>query len=86
MIPADFETDGPHRLVLQARVRTVGLTDSWELELPHIPFSFEFDPRLAVDALFALPDDARGLGVLAGPSGSSAGRPAAERARRLPRR
>lgn len=59
LVPADFETDGPHRLVLQARVRTRGLTESWEFELPHIPFSFEFDPLLAVDALFALPDDTR---------------------------
>jgi len=59
LIPADFETNGPHKLVLQARVRTTGLTDSWELELPHMPFQFEFDPRLAPEALFALPDDAR---------------------------
>jgi hypothetical protein len=57
--PADFPTNGPHRLVLRARVRTAGLTDSWELDLPHAPFSFEFDPLLAVDALLAMPDDAR---------------------------
>lgn len=59
LVPSDFETDGPHRLVLQSRVRTVGLTESWEIELPHIPFHFEFDPLLAVDALFALPDETR---------------------------
>ncbi len=59
IIPSDFETNGPHKLVLQARVRTVGLTDSWELELPHMPFQFEFDPKLAPEALFALPDSAR---------------------------
>ncbi len=59
LIPNDFETNGPHRLVLQARVRTVGLTESWDLELPHMPFSFEFDPLLAVDALLASPDEAR---------------------------
>ncbi|APW63315.1 hypothetical protein [Paludisphaera borealis] len=59
IVPADFETDGPHRLALQARVRTVGLTDSWQIELPHVPFSFEFDPRLAVDSLLASPDAAR---------------------------
>ena len=59
LIPGDFATLGPHRLTLQARVRTVGLTDSWELELPHLPFSFEFDPHLAVDALLTLPDETR---------------------------
>jgi hypothetical protein len=58
--PGDFPTNGPHRLVLQARVRTRGLTSSWELDLPHVPLSFEFDPLLAVDALLTLPDDARG--------------------------
>ena len=31
----------------------------WELELPHIPFSFELDPDLRVDALLAPDDDAR---------------------------
>ena len=61
-MPADFETEGPHRLVLQTRVRTVGLTTPWELELPHVPFTFEFDPRLEVDALFALPDEAGRVG------------------------
>ena len=59
LIPGDFATLGPHRLALHARVRTVGLTDTWELDLPHIPFSFEFDPHLAVDALLTLPDAAR---------------------------
>ncbi len=61
--PGDFATDGPHRLALHARVRTVGLTTPWEVELPQIPFSFEFDPRLAVDALLTLPDDARGAWI-----------------------
>ena len=32
IFPGDFETNGPHRLVLQTRIRTTGLTDSWELE------------------------------------------------------
>jgi hypothetical protein len=59
IVPSDFETDGPHRLSLQARARTVGLTDAWQIELPHVPFSFEFDPRLAVDSLLASPDAAR---------------------------
>ena len=40
-------------------MKTVGLTDAWEFDLPHMPFSFEFDPHLAVDALLTLPDDAR---------------------------
>ncbi|MDR3638053.1 MAG: hypothetical protein P4L84_29885, partial [Isosphaeraceae bacterium] len=60
LYPGDFETNGPHRLVLEAKVRTVGLTGTWELELPHVQFSFEFDPRLAVEALLAAPDSARG--------------------------
>jgi len=59
IFPGDFETNGPHRLVLQTRIRTTGLTDSWELEPPHEPFSFEFDPNLRLDALLALPDAAR---------------------------
>jgi hypothetical protein len=59
LIPTDFESNGPHKLAFQARVRTVGLTESWEIELPHMPFSFELDPLLAVDALLALPDDTR---------------------------
>jgi hypothetical protein len=60
LVPGDFETSGPHRLALQTRVRTVGLTAAWEIELPHIPFNFEFDPRLEPDSLLALPDDIRG--------------------------
>jgi hypothetical protein len=60
LIPGDFETSGPHRLALQTRVRTVGLTESWQIELPHIPFNFEFDPRLEPGSLLALPDDVRG--------------------------
>jgi len=59
IIPDDFTTLGPHRLALHARVKTVGLTDTWEIDLPHLPFSFEFDPILSVDALLTLPDDAR---------------------------
>jgi len=56
MVPGDFETNGPHRLVLQTRVRTAGLTDSWEIEPAHIPFTFEFDPNLQLDAILTLPD------------------------------
>lgn len=57
--PTDFGPDGPHRLVLHARVRTTGLTTPWEREMPKVPFSFEFDPLLAPDALLTLPDEAR---------------------------
>jgi hypothetical protein len=57
--PGDFPANGPHKLILQARVRTKGLTSTWELDLPHIPFSFEFDPGLSIDALLTLPDEAR---------------------------
>ena len=60
LVPGDFETSGPHKLALQTRVRTVGLTEAWQIELPHIPFNFEFDPRLEPGSLLAMPDDARG--------------------------
>jgi hypothetical protein len=59
LIPGDFDTNGPHRLVLHPRVRTRGLTDAWELDLPQIPFHIEFDPALTPDALFTLADAAR---------------------------
>ncbi len=57
--PADFTGSGSHRLVLQARVRTEGLSDRWDLELPHIPFTFELDPQLRVEALLAPRDEGR---------------------------
>jgi hypothetical protein len=59
IFPGDFETNGPHRLVLQTRIRTAGLTDSWELEPPHEAFNFEFDPILRLDAILTLPDATR---------------------------
>jgi hypothetical protein len=59
IVPGDFATNGPHRLVLQTRVRTAGLTDSWEIELPHVPFNLEFDPFLQLDAILTLPDSTR---------------------------
>jgi hypothetical protein len=59
IFPGDFETNGPHRLVLQSRIRTTGLTDSWELEPPHEPFNFEFDTNLRLDAILTLPDATR---------------------------
>jgi len=58
-MPADFETNGPHRLILKTRVRTTGLSESWELELPQMPLSFEFDPTLSVDALSTMADASR---------------------------
>ncbi len=61
--PSDFATLGPHRLALAAKVRVVGLTDTWEIELPHLPFSFEFDPILAVEALLTTEDDPRADGL-----------------------
>jgi hypothetical protein len=59
IIPDDFPTNGPHRLVLQVRVRPVGLSSSWEIELPHVPFTFEFDPILRLEAILTLPDTHR---------------------------
>lgn len=59
IVPGDFETSGPHKLVLQTRVRTSGLTGAWQIDLPHIPFAFEFDPRLEPTSLLATPDDSR---------------------------
>jgi hypothetical protein len=60
MVPGDFESHGPHRLVLQTRVRTAGLSGRWEIELPHIPFNFEFDPILQIESMLTLPDASRG--------------------------
>ena len=57
--PGDFAANGPHRIEIQARVRTVGLTSSWEIALPHIPFSFELDPILQPEALLSLADSSR---------------------------
>ena len=45
--------------MLQTRIRTAGLTDSWEIEPPHVPFNFEFDPILRLDAILTLPDATR---------------------------
>lgn len=59
ILPDDFPTNGPHRLVLQSRVRTAGLPDAWELDLPHVPFTFDFDPVLRTEAILTLPDAAR---------------------------
>ncbi len=57
--PRDLATNGPHRRALHAKARTMGLTSTWELELPQIPFTFELDSNLAPEALLASPDEAR---------------------------
>jgi hypothetical protein len=62
--PEDFQGRGPFRLVLQTKARPrrgAGhtLSSSWELELPHLPFTFELDPQLEVNALLALADESR---------------------------
>jgi hypothetical protein len=49
--------------VLKCRVRTTGLTEGWEIDLPQMPLSFEFDPRLSVEALYALADAPRGEAI-----------------------
>ena len=59
IIPDDFVSNGPHRLVLQSRVRPRGLSSTWEIELPHVPFNFEFDPLLRPDAILSLADSVR---------------------------
>jgi hypothetical protein len=59
IVPDDFETNGPHRLVLETRVRTAGLTDSWEIVPPQIAFNFDFDPILRLEAILTLPDATR---------------------------
>ncbi len=59
IVPGDFESHGPHRLVLQTRVRTAGLSGCWEIEPPHIPFNFEFDPILRIESMLTLPDAER---------------------------
>ncbi|WZO96459.1 hypothetical protein EP7_003452 [Isosphaeraceae bacterium EP7] len=58
--PGDFQGEGTHRLVLHARARTKDLTEQWQLDLPQVNTSFEFDRNLAVDALLTMPDDTRG--------------------------
>jgi hypothetical protein len=57
--PADFPGRGPHRLVLQAAVRSRARGASWQIEPPHVPFSFELDEMLAPEALLASPDEGR---------------------------
>jgi hypothetical protein len=84
IVPGDFETNGAHRLVLQTRVRTAGLTDSWEIEPPHIPFHFEFDPILQLDAILTLRDSTRDESVARAIRLEPAAAVAGENARYLP--
>lgn len=58
--PGDFPGQGPHKLVLEARVRTAGLGDAWRIDLPKIPFQFELDPSLDPGAIATAPDASRG--------------------------
>jgi len=59
IMPGDYASNGPHRLVLHARAKTAGLTSDWTLDLPQVPLSFDLDPLLAADALLGSADDAR---------------------------
>ena len=59
IMPGDYATDGPHRLVLHARARTSGLTSEWTLDLPQVPLSFDLDGDLAPGSLLATADEAR---------------------------
>jgi hypothetical protein len=60
--PLDIEGTGPFRLVLETKARFPGqgTSSGWEVALPHMPFTFELDPHLEVNALLAQADEARG--------------------------
>ncbi len=74
VIADDFPDDGPHRLLLHLKVKTLGLTDNWELDMPAQSTSFEWDDHLQPSALVTLPDSARAsqwalaLGFMIAPS------------------
>ena len=57
--PRDLATNGPHRRALHVKARVVGLTSTWELDLPQVPFTFEMDSNLAPEALLGSPDEGR---------------------------
>jgi hypothetical protein len=68
VVPADVGPEGPikkdqvrvvKRKAVQAGPRQSELTSSWELNLPHVPFTFEFDSQLPTESLLALPDEGR---------------------------
>lgn len=63
--PRDYPTNGPHRRILHARVRTRDLTSQWEFELPQVPFSFDFDPNLSPTALLGTEDETRARAIAA---------------------
>ena len=75
--PRDLSANGPHRIVLHARVRTEALTSKWERELPLVPFRFDFDPNLVVESLLTVPDAdrealmTRGVTLVADPKAES---------------
>ncbi len=64
IIPGDFDTNGPHRLVLEARARTRGLKAGWEIALPHMPFTFELTQLPTIDSILTLPDETRNQVIL----------------------
>ncbi len=57
--PTDFPAKGPHVITLHARIRTVGLTSDWVIELPPRSLTIEFDDRIEIEALYAQPDSDR---------------------------
>lgn len=57
--PTDFVGQGPHRLALESRVRTVSQSNAWECELPKTAFTFELDPGLDPESLASTVDDTR---------------------------
>ena len=57
--PTTSRPTAPIAWSCRARVRTAGLSDAWEIELPHVPFNFDFDPVLRLDAILTLSDAVR---------------------------
>jgi hypothetical protein len=57
--PRDFAGRGPHTLRLEAKVRPVGLTSTWEVELPASTFNIEFDEHMRVESILTQPDAGR---------------------------
>lgn len=55
--PADFPGPGPHRLILETRLRWESSGGTWELGLPPSALSFELDPRLTLAAILGAPEE-----------------------------